>query len=83
VASAVNDHVARGRTFAWAPPPVALVAFVDAKGKLLLMNQGGATREVKGVKKPLLPAWSEDGRRLAFVQSSATSNCVVKVVDIR
>ena len=83
IASAVNDHVSPGRTFAWAPPPVALIAFVDAKGKLQLMNPAGTIREVKGAKKPSLPAWSEDGRRLAFVQSSAMSNCVVKVVDIR
>jgi hypothetical protein len=83
ISSAVNDHVAPGRTFAWAPPPLALVAFVDAKGRLMLMNQAGATREVKGAKKPSLPAWSENGGRLAFVQSSATSNCVVKVVDVR
>jgi hypothetical protein len=83
VASAVNDHVPPGRTFAWAPSPLALVAFVDAKGRLLLMNQSGATRQVKGTKKPSLPAWSEDGRRLAFVQSAGSSNAVVKVVDIR
>ncbi len=83
VASAINDHVAPGRTFAWAPPPLALVAFVDAKWRLMLMNQAGATREVKGAKKPSLPAWSEDGRRLAFVQATTLSNCVVKVVDVR
>jgi Tol biopolymer transport system component len=47
------------------------------------MNQAGSTREVKGARKPSLPAWSEDGRRLAFVQSAGQSNAVVKVVDIR
>jgi hypothetical protein len=83
ISSAINDHVAPGRAFAWAPQPVALIAFVDAKGRLQLMTQAGATREVRGARKPSLPAWSEDGRRLAFVQSSATSNCVVKVVEIR
>ena len=83
ISSAINDHVAPGRTFAWAPAPLALVAFVDAKARLVLMNQTGATREVKGAKKPSLPAWSEDGRRLAFVQTTTLSNCVVKVVDVR
>lgn len=83
IASAINDHVTPGRTFAWAPPPLALVAFVDPKGKLLLMNQRGVTREVKGAKKPSLPAWSEDGRRLAFVQATTLSNCVVKIVDVQ
>jgi hypothetical protein len=84
IASAVNGHVSPGRTFAWAPAPLSLLAFVDAKGRLMLMNRAGAAREVKGARKPSLPAWSEDGRRLAFVQGAATSSdCTVKVVDIR
>jgi hypothetical protein len=84
IASSVNGHVSPGKTFAWAPAPLSLLAFVDAKGRLMLMNQAGATREVKGARKPSLPAWSEDGRRLAFVQGAATSSdCTVKVVDIR
>lgn len=83
IASAVNGHVSPGRTFAWAPAPLSLIAFVNAKGRLMLMNQAGVGREVKGAKKPSLPAWSEDGRRLAFVQSSGEPNATVKVVDIR
>jgi hypothetical protein len=84
IASSVNGHVSPGRSFAWAPAPLSLIAFVNAKGRLVLMNQAGATREVKGARKPSLPAWSEDGRRLAFVQGSATSSdCTVKVIDIR
>jgi hypothetical protein len=84
IASAVNGHVSPGRTFAWAPAPLSLLAFVDAKGRLMLMNRAGAAREVKGARKPSLPAWSEDGRRLAFVQGAATSSdCTVKVVDVR
>jgi hypothetical protein len=83
ISSSINGHVPPGRMFAWAPTPLSLIAFVDAKGRLVLMNQAGVTREVKGVKKAALPAWSEDGRRLAFVQSTGSSNPVVKVVDIR
>jgi hypothetical protein len=84
IASAINDHVMPGRMFAWAPPPLAVMAFVDAKGKLRLMNQAGATREVKGARKPSIPAWSEDGHRLAYAQgSSSSSDVVIKVVEIR
>lgn len=83
IGSAINGHVAPGRTYAWAPAPLALIAFVSDKNKLMLMNSQGRTREVKGPKKPMLPAWSEDGRRLAFVQQTGSGTCVVKVVDIR
>jgi len=83
IASAVNTHVAAGRTYGWAPPPHALMAFVNPKGRLVLMNEAGASREVKGAKKPSLPVWSDDGRRLAFAQPSGASGYDIKVVDIR
>ena len=66
-----------------APAPLALVAFVDAKGRLQLMNAAGVTRQVKGAKKPSLPAWSEDGRRLAFVQAAGQSRVRVTGCDLR
>jgi len=83
IGSAVNGHVAPGRTFAWAPQPLALIAFVSDKGRLVLMNAAGKVREVKGPKKPMLPAWSEDGRRLAWVQEAGSGGFSVKVVEVR
>jgi hypothetical protein len=46
------------------------------------MNRDGKTREVKGTKKPLLPAWSENGQRLAWVQE-AGDGFSVRAVEIR
>lgn len=83
IAAATNGHVAPGRAFAWAPAPLALIAYVSEKGRLVVMNHAGQTRDVKGPKKPLLPAWSEDGRRIAFIQQSGSGTYTVKVVEIR
>jgi hypothetical protein len=83
IASAVNGRVSPGRTFAWAPAPLALVAFVSDKHKLMLMTPDGRTRELKGPKKPTVPAWSEDGRRLAWAQQTGSGAYTLKVVDIR
>jgi len=82
VAAAVNSQIAPGRSFGWAPAPLALIAYVSDKGRLVLMNHEGRTREVKGLKKPLLPAWSESGQRLAWVQE-AGGGFSVRVVEIR
>jgi len=82
IASAVNSHVAVGRAFGWSPPPRALMAFVNPKGRLVLMNSAGAIREVKGTKSASLPAWSDDGLRLAYAEQSR-GGYVIRAVEIR
>ena len=46
------------------------IAFVDANGRLVLLDQRKHKQTVQGVKDGLLPAWSTDGARLAWVQKS-------------
>jgi hypothetical protein len=83
IGSAINGHVSAGRTFAWAPEPLALVAFVTENGRLAVMNAAGHTREVRGAKKPLLPAWSENGQQLAWIQQTSSGAYTIKAVAIR
>jgi hypothetical protein len=82
VAASVNAEIAPGRSYAWALPPLPLFAYVNEKGRLMVMNHEGRTREVKGLKKPLVPAWSESGWRLAWVQE-AGDGFSVRAVEIR
>jgi hypothetical protein len=83
VAASINGQVVPGRSFGWAPPPLALIAYTNEKGHLAVMNHSGQTREVKGPKKPFLPAWSESGQRIAYVQQTASGGYSIRVVDIR
>jgi hypothetical protein len=83
IGSAINGHVGSGRTFGWAPEPLALVAFVSEKGRLSVMNAEGRVREIKGAKKPLLPAWSENGQQLAYAQQTSSGAYAIKAVTIR
>jgi len=80
---AVNRHTAAGRTFGWAPALRGLLAFADEKGRLVLMDSQGRTRQVKKTKDVLLPAWSEDGARLAYVQKSGRDRFAVRVIEMR
>lgn len=80
---AVNQQVMPGRRFGWAPAPLALLAFVNAKQRLALMNEIGRTREIRKTKNVLLPAWSEDGGRVAFLEKSGRDSFALRVVDVR
>ncbi|MEI6669711.1 MAG: hypothetical protein WCP29_16295 [Acidobacteriota bacterium] len=83
ISSSINEHVAAGRTYAWAPAPRPFMAFVTEKGRLALMDSTGRTVELKDTKDVRLPAWSESGLRLAFVQQSGRESCSIKIVDVR
>jgi len=82
VAAAVNGQIVPGRSYAWATAGLPLMAFVNEKGRLIVMNRDGRTREVKGPKKPALPAWSESGRRLAWVQEGG-GGYSIRAVEVR
>jgi hypothetical protein len=59
-----------GMTFGWGPESSGAIVFTDRTGRLILFDQKLHRRAVPGVKDALLPAWSMDGSRLAWVQKS-------------
>jgi hypothetical protein len=59
-----------GLTFSWGPESSAAIAFTDRMGRLTLFDQKRHKRTVPGVKDALLPAWSMDGSRMAWVQKT-------------
>lgn len=83
ISSSINDHVVAGRTYGWAPAPRPFMAYVTEKGRLALMDATGRTLEVTGTKDVRLPAWSDDGLRVAFVQQSSRDTCAIRIVDVR
>ena len=56
-----------GETFGWGPTGSGALAFVDRPGHLYLLDE---RRVVAGVKGAWMPAWSNDGARIAFLQKS-------------
>jgi hypothetical protein len=60
-----TDEVpAPGMRFGWAPAPMGILAYVDAEGRVFLLDGEGRKVPVPGVANALLPAWSLDGTRL-------------------
>lgn len=78
VARTVNESLKPGRTFGWAPASLGWLAYVNEKGGLVLMDERGRSREVRGTRNVLLPAWTDEGRTLLFLQRSGSG-----VYDLR
>jgi hypothetical protein len=66
-----NQAVIPGLMFSWGPPGTGTIAFTDRElGRLTLLDRDKHKQTVSGVKDALLPAWSTDGTRLAWVQKA-------------
>lgn len=66
----VNETPVPGLMFSWGPEKSATIAFTDRDGRLFLLDQKKHKRAIAGAKDALLPAWSMEGSRLAWVQKS-------------
>ena len=67
----VNQKPIPGLMFSWGPLASGAIAYTDRElGRLMLLDQHKHKQTVSGVKDALLPAWSTDGTRLAWVQKS-------------
>ena len=59
-----------GYTFGWAPKDVAAIAYINRSGRLAVMDKDGNKQQVDSTKGVMLPAWSLDGTKIAFLQKT-------------
>jgi len=81
IAESANKSIPAGLLWGWAPAPVGGLAFVDGKKRLVLIDRAGRTFVVPGTGEVLLPAWSPDGRRIAYVQRKDKKTFVLNCVE--
>jgi hypothetical protein len=81
IAEFQNTQPIPGLTFSWGPEKSGAIAFTDVDGRLALMN-GEKRRMVQGVHDALLPAWSLDGQRLAWVQRAGRKKYRLMYADV-
>lgn len=79
----VNHRIMPGYTFGWAPASTGWIAFAKKSGgKLVVMDQDGKKKEFAGTKNVVLPAWSPDGGRLAYLESRGRTKYAVIIAAV-
>ena len=70
VSEFVNERPIPGLMFSWGPSFSGAIAYTTLDGHLMLLDQKKHKQSVPGAKDAVLPAWSMDGTRLAWVQKA-------------
>jgi hypothetical protein len=72
-----------GRTFGWGPPGSRAITYVDPKnGRVMVMDEKGGKRDIPGSKDAILPAWSPDGGKIAWLQRDGKKKYVLHVARV-
>jgi hypothetical protein len=65
----VNEPVMPGVNFGWAPAPMNALVFAKREGgPLIVLDEAGRKQELIGARTAVLPAWSPDGKRVAWLE---------------
>jgi hypothetical protein len=70
VSEFVNQRPIPGLMFGWGPSASASIAYTTLDGHLILLDRDHHKQVVAAAKDALLPAWSTDGAKLAWVQKA-------------
>ena len=77
-----NQAAVPGATFGWGPKGTHLIAYADTAGRLVVMDSTGAKQPLEGTKDVLLPAWSNDGSRIAYLEGRGRGKFAVVTVTL-
>jgi hypothetical protein len=77
VSEFVNQRPVPGLMFSWGPTASATIAYTTLDGHLMLLDRERHKQTVSGAKDALLPAWTTDGARLAWVQKAGRKRYVL------
>jgi hypothetical protein len=78
----VNGPIVPGLTFGWSPQTLGLIAFAHKSGKVMIMDRTGRVTEINESGAAVLPAWSEDGGKLAFLRRDGRSKYKLMVATV-
>ena len=77
-----NAPIVPGLTFGWGPKGTNAIAFSAKNGHLVLMDDKGRKQEIETTKEARLPAWSDDGRQLAWAEKQDKKKYRIQVAGL-
>lgn len=78
-----NTVIVPGLTYGWGPKGSGAIAFAAPKsGRLSIMDDKGVKKEIAGSKDALLPAFSPDGTKLAWLQKDGRKKYQVQILNL-
>jgi hypothetical protein len=78
----VNSVIVPGLTFGWGPKGSHAIVYAAKNGRVVLMDEKGNKQEIAATKDALLPSWSADGSKLAWLQKDGRKKYVLHVADV-
>jgi hypothetical protein len=79
----VDEQIMAGYTFSWSSEDRRLIAYRAMTGKLTIMNVEGEMQTVAGTANVVLPAWSEDGMAIAYLERTGRHTFAVVVLPLQ
>jgi len=77
----VDEEIFPGYTFSWSPESLGMIVFrAPGVGRLTIMNAEGETQTIEGGKDISLPAWSESGNAIAYLEPAGRKKFALKVI---
>lgn len=77
-----NTAVVPGLTFGWAPADRQALAYSDKDGRLVVVPARGAKQIVPETHETMLPAWSNDGQQIAYLEKIDKNKYALKLVGV-
>lgn len=78
----INTPIVPGETFGWSPAALGMIAYANRDGQIVILNAAGRTSVIDGTSGATLPAWSEDGTKLAFLKKTGRKKYELTVAVI-
>jgi hypothetical protein len=78
----VNSAIVPGLTFGWAPKGRAIAFTAQKSGRVTVMDAEGSRQEIEASEDAILPAWSQDGASLAWLQPEGRKKFVLQVARV-
>ena len=80
----INAAVVPGANFSWAPAPRHMIVYAkNGGGPLMTLDDQGHKAELSGAKNAVLPAWSDDGTKIAWMEKKDKKHYDVTIAAVK